>query len=84
MFKMIQDAAVRQGRYGVAISDFFGGNDGLEETAAEYDSITSQSQRGGFWEASPPNYTSQLIQLAKAGKRVSNYQQLVNALQPSN
>ena len=48
MFKMIQDAAVRQGRYGVAISDFFGGNDGLEETAAKYDSITSQSQRGGL------------------------------------
>jgi hypothetical protein len=68
IFKMIQDAAVRQGRYGDAISDFFGGNDGLEETAAKYDSITSQSQRGGFLGGKSSNYTSQLIQLAKQEK----------------
>lgn len=79
---MIQDAAVRQGRYGSAISDFFGGNAGLEETAASYDRIASQYQMD-FGRANPPNYTSHLIQLAKAGKRVSSYQQLVNVLQPS-
>ncbi|MBD1906669.1 hypothetical protein NDI37_23945 [Funiculus sociatus GB2-A5] len=81
-FKMIQDAAVQQGRYGAAISDFFGGNAGLEETAVSYDRIASQSQRD-FGRANPPNYTSHLIQLAKAGKRVSSYQELVNVLQPS-
>ncbi|MBD1900794.1 hypothetical protein NDI44_03565 [Trichocoleus sp. DQ-A3] len=81
-FKMIQDAAVRQGRYGAAISDFFGGNAGLEETAVSYDRIASQSQRD-FGRANPPNYIRHLIQLAKAGKRVSSYQELVNVLQPS-
>jgi hypothetical protein len=82
IFKMIQDAAVRQGRYGAAMSDFFGGNAGLEETAVRYDSIANQSQRD-FMRAGPPNYTTHLIQLAKAGKRVSSYQRLVNVLQPS-
>lgn len=82
IFKMIQDAAAQQGRYGSAISNFLGGSAGLEETAKTYDDIANQSQRD-FGRASPPNYTSQLIQLAKAGKRVSSYQELVRLLQPS-
>jgi hypothetical protein len=44
IFKMIQDAAVQQGMYGAAISNFLGGNVGLEETAERYDSLTSQSR----------------------------------------
>ena len=81
-FKMIQDAAVRQGRYGSAIADFFGGNAELKEIAINYDRIANQSQRD-FGRANPPNYIGHLIQLAKTGKRVSSYQQLVDLLHPS-
>lgn len=77
IIKSIQDAALRQGRYGTAISDFFNGDAGLEESAEKYDSIASQS-RGDFGRNSPPAYVSKLIKLAKAGKRVTSYRDLNN------
>ncbi|MFW9262413.1 hypothetical protein HUN01_00820 (plasmid) [Nostoc edaphicum CCNP1411] len=81
MFKMIQDAAVRQGRYGSGISDLFGGDAKLKETATQYDEIASQSKID-YGRAVPPNYISHLIQLAKTGTRVSSYEELVNILSP--
>lgn len=35
MMGMVQDAALRRGRYGVVISNFLGGDAGLEETTSE-------------------------------------------------
>lgn len=80
IFKMIQDAAVRQGRYGSDISDLFGGDAQLQETAARYDEIATKSQRD-FGRASPPNYISPLIQLAKKGIKISSYDELAKNLQ---
>ncbi len=77
--KSIQDAALRQGRYGAAISDFLNGDASLIEAAQKYDIIASET-RGNFGRAVPPNYVSALIQLASSGKRVANYRELANYL----
>ena len=78
MFKMIQDAAIPQGRYGTAILDFCGGDTKLQETAKKYDEIASQSQGSLF----RSDYISDLIKLAKTGKRVSSYEELMRILHP--
>jgi nucleoside 2-deoxyribosyltransferase len=75
LIHMVQDAAVRQGKYGPAIQDLFGGISGLEKTATKYDSIVAQ-YRGHFGRAHPPGHIAKFIQLAKEGKRVSSYQEL--------
>lgn len=80
IFKMIQDTAIQQGTYGSVIYNFLGGNEGLEETAARYDSIANQSQRV-VWRLVPPNYISSLIQLAKKGTSVSSYEELMRILE---
>lgn len=80
IFKMIQDAAIQQGRYGEVISNFFGGQARLEEIAVRYDNIAGKSQRD-FGHGGPPTYTTQLIQLSKTGVSVSSYEELVRILQ---
>ena len=75
MFKMIQDAATRQGRYGSGISDLFGGDAQLQETAAKYDAIATKSPQD-FGRVSLPNHISLLILLAKQGIRISGYNEL--------
>jgi hypothetical protein len=75
MFKMIQDAATRQGRYGSGISDLFGGDAQLQETAAKYDAIATKSPQD-FGLVSLPNHISLLILLAKQGIRISGYNEL--------
>jgi hypothetical protein len=82
MFKMIQDAATRQGRYGSGISDLLGGDAQLQETAAKYDAIAVKSQQD-FGRVSLPNHISLLIQLAKKGTRISRYNELAKYLQPN-
>ncbi|MBG1258548.1 hypothetical protein [Nostoc commune] len=81
MFKMIQDAAVGEGRYGSSISDLFGGDAKLQETAVIYDEIASKSKTD-FGRIVPPSYIYPLIQIAKQGIRVSNYEELIRILQP--
>lgn len=81
MFKMIQDAAVGEGRYGSSISDLFGGDAKLEETAVIYDEIASKSKTD-FGRLVPPSYIYPLIQIAKQGIRVSNYEELIRIIQP--
>ncbi|WP_066426251.1 hypothetical protein [Anabaena sp. 4-3] len=80
MFKVIQDAATRQGRYGSGISDLFGGDAQLQETAARYDAIATKSQQD-FGRVSLPNHISPLILLAKQGIRISSYNELAKYLQ---
>ncbi|MFN8953293.1 MAG: hypothetical protein ACK5WC_19490 [Aphanizomenon sp.] len=82
IFKMIQDAAVGEGRYGTAILDFCGGGTKLQETAKKYDEISSQSRRSLF-PGHTPDYISDLIKLAKEGKRVSSYEELMRILYPN-
>jgi hypothetical protein len=82
MFKKIQDAATRQGRYGSGISDLLGGDAQLQETAAKYDAIAVKSQQD-FGRVSLPNHISLLIQLAKKGTRISRYNELAKYLQPN-
>ncbi|MFO0142230.1 MAG: hypothetical protein ACK513_12650 [Aphanizomenon sp.] len=79
---MIQDAAVGEGRYGTAILDFCGGGTKLQETAKKYDEISSQSRRSLF-PGHTPDYISDLIKLAKEGKRVSSYEELMRILYPN-
>jgi nucleoside 2-deoxyribosyltransferase len=79
LIQMIQDAAIRHGKYGPAIQDLFGGASGLKETAKKYDSIVSQSQ-GGFGYSRPPGHISDLIHLAQSGCRVASYQELFTIL----
>jgi nucleoside 2-deoxyribosyltransferase len=81
MFKKIQDAAVGEGRYGIAILDFCGGDTKLQETAKKYDEIASQSQESLF-PGHTLDYISDLIKLAKTGKRVSSYEELMRILHP--
>lgn len=78
IIKSIQDAVLQQGRYGAAILTLFNGEAGLERTAQRYDTIASQT-RSDFGRAGPPTYVNQLIQLAKAGKRITSYRDLGNA-----
>ena len=82
IFKMIQDAAIQQGRYGTGISDLFGGDAQLQETAVRYDEIATRSQTD-FGGVAPPNYIVPLIQLAKKGTRISRYNELAKYLQPN-
>jgi Domain of unknown function (DUF4062) len=63
--QMIQDAAVRKGRYGPAIQDLFGGISKFEETAREYDQMASKSGRD-FGRVGLPRNIESLIQSAKA------------------
>lgn len=84
LLKMIQDAAGKEGgegRYGTAILDFFGGDTKLQETAKKYDEIARQSRRSLF-PGNTPDYISDLIKLAKIGKRVSSYEELMRILHP--
>jgi hypothetical protein len=80
IFKMIQDAAIPQGRYGTGISDLFGGDAQLQETAVRYDEIATRSQKD-FERVAPPNYIVRLIQLAKKCIRISSYNELANYVQ---
>jgi hypothetical protein len=80
IFKMIQDAAIQQGRYGTGISDLFGGDEQLQETAVRYDEIATKSQTD-FGRVTPPNYIVPLIQLAKKGIRISSYNELAKYVQ---
>ena len=80
IFKMIQDAATPQGRYGTGISDLFGGDAQLQETAVRYDEIATRSQKD-FERVAPPNYIVRLIQLAKKCIRISSYNELANYVQ---
>ncbi|MEJ6486337.1 hypothetical protein N0Y54_34620 [Nostoc punctiforme UO1] len=82
MFKMIQDAAVGEGRYGSGISDLFGGDAKLQETAVIYDKVASNSKKD-FGRIVPPSYINPLIQIAKQGIRVSSYDELMKNLQPT-
>jgi nucleoside 2-deoxyribosyltransferase len=82
IFKMIQDAAIPQGRYGTGISDLFGGDEQLQETAVRYDEIATRSQTD-FERVAPPNYIVPLIQLAKKGIRISSYNELAKYPQPN-
>jgi hypothetical protein len=83
IFKSIQDTALRQGKYGTAVSDFFNKDSGFMEAAKIYDDIANKSRRD-FGRASPPRYVSLLIQLARQGIRVTTYQQLNNILNKPN
>lgn len=79
IIKSIQDTALRQGKYGAAISDFFHGYDSLIEAAKKYDSIASET-RWDFGRTGAPQYISLLIQVAKQGVKITNEQQLYNIL----
>jgi hypothetical protein len=78
IIKSIQDAILQQGRYGSAILTIFNTEADLERTAKKYDTIASQT-RSDFGRAGPPQYVSQLIQLAKTGKRITSSRELGNA-----
>lgn len=80
LIKTVQDAAVRQGKYGSAIQDLFGDISGFKETAQKYDLIVSQ-YKGDFGRAHPPGHIADLIQIARDGGRVSSYQELITILQ---
>ncbi len=80
IFKMIQDAAIEQGRYASGISGLFGGNLKLEETAIKYDEIAKTKKYTLFGYTGPPCYINKLIQLAKGGTRVSSYEELIRAI----
>ncbi|QLE60036.1 hypothetical protein [Nostoc sp. TCL26-01] len=85
ILKYIQDAALRRGKYGAAISDLFNGEAGLIEAAKKYDSIANEIS-WDFGRAVPPKYISLLIQVAKQGGRITSYRQLydlVNQLKNS-
>jgi hypothetical protein len=75
MFKMIQDAATNQGKYGAKLLDFFGGDEAFEEAAKRYDQIASKSG-SDFGLRIPPHHITQLIDFAKQGKRISTYREL--------
>ncbi|BAY41794.1 hypothetical protein NIES2111_61900 (plasmid) [Nostoc sp. NIES-2111] len=78
IIKSIQSAALRQGKYGIAISDLMNGEINLINTAKKYDEFAEKIR----WDfgRSAPNYVSLLIQLAKEGKKVSSYRELINIL----
>ncbi|MEM7589957.1 MAG: DUF4062 domain-containing protein [Cyanobacteria bacterium P01_A01_bin.83] len=79
IIKSIQDTALRKGRYGAKISDFFNGDTNLKLAAQNYDNIANQSH-WEFGRVSAPNYVELLIELAKEGKRVTTYRELNNIL----
>jgi hypothetical protein len=78
IIKSIQDAAIRQGKYGIAISNLLNGDTGLIEAGQKYDEIVREI-RWGFGR-SAPDYVGKLIQLARNGKRVANYRELHSVL----
>lgn len=78
IIKSIQDAILQKGKYGSAILTIFNTEADLEQTAEKYDTIASQT-RSDFGRASPPQYVSKLIQLAKTGKRITSFRELGNA-----
>jgi hypothetical protein len=63
--KMMQDAAVRRGKYGSVIQDIFEGSSRFEETARKYDQMASKSGRD-FGRVGLPRNIESLIQSAKA------------------
>lgn len=79
IIKSIQDTALRKGKYGTKISDFFNGDTNLKIAAQNYDNIVNQVH-WDFGRGSAPNYIELLIELAKAGKRVTTYRELNNFL----
>lgn len=79
LIRVMQDAALGQGRYGVAIQRLFNGRGGLEQAAESYDNIANQT-RSDYGRAGPPSYINLLIELAEAGKRIGSYRELVNVI----
>lgn len=79
LIRVMQEATLGQGRYGVAIQNLFNGRGDLKQAAESYDNIASQ-KRFDFGRAGPPSYIKLLIELAEAGKRIGSYRELVNVI----
>lgn len=79
LIRSIQDATLGHGKYGVAIQNLFKGSDGLEQAAEIYDRIASQ-RPFNFGRAAAPYYVKLLIDLAKQGKRIGTYTELMNLI----
>jgi Domain of unknown function (DUF4062) len=76
IFKAIQEAALSQGKLGIAISNLFNGAEELETVAGKYDSISSKIH-WDFGRGSAPTYISKLVRLAKAEQKVISYRELL-------
>lgn len=79
LIRSIQDATLEYGKYGVAIQRLFNGREGLEQAAELYDSIASKTHYD-FGRAVAPYYVKLLIDLAKQGKRIGTYTELMNLI----
>jgi hypothetical protein len=76
MLKMLQDTALGAGKYGESLLEFFNGINNLETTAQQYDALAKKQGTQQFGRVYLPSYISNLIQLAKQGRRVANLQEL--------
>lgn len=75
LIKLIQDAALGKGKYGVAIQQLLNGKDSFNQVADLYDTIASQV-RFEFGRAGLPTYIKLLIESAEAGIRIGTRREL--------
>jgi hypothetical protein len=75
LIQIIQEAALANTRYGLAIQNLLGGYKSLLELAATYDEISSQ-QNYRFGRAGTPSYISFLVESAQAGKKIGSQREL--------
>jgi hypothetical protein len=78
--KSFQEAALRQGSIGIAISNLFNGTEEFEEASLKYDAIVKNIN----WEDGRyniPSYLGKIIKITRINKKVKSYEDIRNSLQ---